>query len=80
MWVSMNTRMQTSTAGTKAIKGTQGSIPLGDINHPRTPGSDGVRPSGTLSFSVYVAELKQSAATIEMIAIGTPKSPNALRI
>jgi len=43
-------------AGTMATNGTQGSMgffnPLGDMNHPRAAGSDGVKPSGTLSFSV----------------------------
>jgi len=43
-------------AGTIAMKGTQGSTgpfnPLGDMNQPRAVGSDGVKPSGTLSFSV----------------------------
>lgn len=62
MWVSMNTRINMSMAGTMATNGTQGSMenfrPLGDINHPRACGSDGDRPSGTLSFSVYVVGLK----------------------
>lgn len=76
--------MQTSKAGTTAAKGIHGWMtalfnPLGFINHPRILEFDGDKPSGTLSFSVYVELWKKSAATIVEMAMGTPKSPKALR-
>lgn len=54
-------------------------IPAGLINHPLTAGFVGSSPSGTMSLSVRVSGVSTSIPDIITIAIGTPKSPRALR-
>lgn len=65
------------TAAKTAHTGNGLVEPAGEMNQPRLPEFDGDNPSGTLSFSVYVCGTIKSMNTIIIMAIGTPKSPNA---
>lgn len=52
---------------------------MGVINQPRRSGSLGETPVGTVNFSEYTSGVKKSTITKQVIEIGTPKSPRALR-
>ena len=54
-------------------------VPMGLMTQFLISGLDGVNPSGTLNFSVYVSSMRKSMSTMRIIAMGTPKSPSARR-
>ena len=58
MWVSMNIKMYTNIAGTHAAPTSHNGngllVPAGLMSQPLESGLEGVMPSGTNNFSVYV--------------------------
>lgn len=77
--VSIKIKINTSNEGIKAANGSHTWENSGVMSHPRRTGSLGETPVGTLNFSEYTSGVKKSMSTKQVIAIGTPKSPRALR-